>query len=286
MTELEEAGMASGDGSDSQITRTILLEKRARRLAEEDALRLYNRVRQLQKEEDKAKKRIVETKKKATEIIKLRERNELKLQEKEVRLSELQAEVERQRQDNLRLKEDIIRNKTETENKIFAEKVQVVQQTKDERVEIEKLLLESKLVSRKEALEQKEAVRRAQEDARRKLEQLKVSKLQMVGGWLLGLPACTSARASSILLASAAELPWSLRGLALTFGCCCRPRRTTSAGSGRRWMPRASRSRRLSGWCAFAPLFGGKGSSRGGLGGWGLPSHIRVALCRHNWSWS
>jgi hypothetical protein len=46
------------------LARSILAEKRARKAAEDDALRLYNRVRQLEKEEDKAQKRIVETKKK------------------------------------------------------------------------------------------------------------------------------------------------------------------------------------------------------------------------------
>jgi hypothetical protein len=158
----------------------ILLEKRARRLAEEDALRLYNRVRQLQKEEDKAARRIQDTKRKAKEIIKLRERNELLRQEKEARLAQLALEIERQKQDNLKLKEEIIRNKTEQENRIWADKVTVAQQTKEEKAEIEKLLAESKLLSRKEALEQKESVRRQQEEARRRIEQLKVNRLQMV----------------------------------------------------------------------------------------------------------
>ena len=73
----------------SQMATSILMEKRARRMAEDDALRLYNRVRQLQKEEEKAKKRIDDTKKKAKEIIKLRERNEILRQEKEQRLREV-----------------------------------------------------------------------------------------------------------------------------------------------------------------------------------------------------
>ena len=43
----------------------ILNEKRARKLAEDDAQRLYARVRNLEREEEKASKRISETKKKA-----------------------------------------------------------------------------------------------------------------------------------------------------------------------------------------------------------------------------
>ena len=177
------AGNASlrEDESDAGDTPTnILLERRARRMAEEDALRLYNRVRQLEKEEEKADKRIVDTRKKAKEIVKLRERNELVKQEKELRLLQLQELIELQKVENARLKEEALRNKIEQENKVFAEKVSVVQQTKDEKAEFERLLAESKLISRKEALEQKEYIRKQQDDARRKLEQLKISRLQGV----------------------------------------------------------------------------------------------------------
>ena len=83
--------------------------------AEEDAARLYNRVRQLQKEEGKAHKRIQETNKRAKEIIALRERNERAQQEKEARLLELQQEIEQQKMENTRLREDVIRNRTEQE---------------------------------------------------------------------------------------------------------------------------------------------------------------------------
>ncbi|GAX75926.1 hypothetical protein CEUSTIGMA_g3369.t1 [Chlamydomonas eustigma] len=163
----------------SELATNILLEKRARKLAEDDALRLYNRVRQLEKEEDKAQRRIQETRKKAKEIVKLRERNELVRQEKELRMRQLQELVEQQRLENARLKEENLRNKIEQENKIYSDKVTVVQQTKEERAEYDRLLAESKLLSRKEALEQKEFIRRQQEDARKKIEQLKISRLQM-----------------------------------------------------------------------------------------------------------
>jgi hypothetical protein len=167
-------------GDQSSLNTNILMEKRARKMAEEDATRLYNRVRQLEKEEDKAGKRISETKKKAREIVKLRERNELIRQEKELRMKELQELIEQQKDENIRLKEEQQRNKLDMENKIFEQKLSVVQQTKEERAELEKLLAESKLLSRKEALEQKESVRQQQEHARRKMEQLKVARLQMV----------------------------------------------------------------------------------------------------------
>lgn len=172
--------MAGSYGLDQEIPTSILLEKRARKLAEDDALRLYNRVRQLQKEEGKAHKRIQDTKRKAKEIIRYRERNELLRQEKEQRYQELALEIERQKTDNLKLKEEILRNKTEQENRVWADKYTTAQQTKEERAELEKLLIETRLLARKEALEQKEAVRRQQEEARRRVEQLKLARLHMV----------------------------------------------------------------------------------------------------------
>lgn len=164
---------------DSTMESNILNQKRLRKLAEEDALRLYNRVRQLQKEEERAQKRIQDTKKKAKEIVKLRERNEIKQQEKEQRYDELQAEVERQRIENLRLKEETIKNRTETENKIYTEKLAVVQQTKEERAEIERMIAETRILARKKALEQKEAVRKAQQEGEQRLQQYKAQRLQM-----------------------------------------------------------------------------------------------------------
>ncbi|GLC43862.1 hypothetical protein PLESTB_000916300 [Pleodorina starrii] len=168
--------MASDDAV-AAMARSILAEKRARKVAEDDALRLYNRVRQLQKEEDRAQKRIIETKKKAKEIIKARERNEQKLLEKEQRQRELQEQVEEQKLDNLRAKEEALRHRIEQENKIYQDKLDVVQKTKEERAEIERLLAESRLLARKEALEQKDFIRKQQEDARRKIETLKLQKL-------------------------------------------------------------------------------------------------------------
>ncbi len=128
-----ERGHRADEGDDAydQLATNILLEKRARKLAEEDALRLYNRVRQLEKEEEKAQKRILETRTKAKEIVKLRERNELVKQEKELRMQQLQELIELQKAENARLKEEALRNKIEQENKIFADKVTVVQQTKE-----------------------------------------------------------------------------------------------------------------------------------------------------------
>ncbi|KAK9819957.1 hypothetical protein WJX72_004409 [[Myrmecia] bisecta] len=118
----------------------ILSQKRARKAAEEDANRLYNRVRQLQKEEEKACKRIEDTKRKAQEILQLRERNEQKQLEKEERL----------------------------------------QETKEEKAELEKVLAETKLLSRIEALERKQAVQKEHRKAQAKTVKYRKEKIKAV----------------------------------------------------------------------------------------------------------
>ncbi len=76
---------------------TILMEKRARKVAEDDALKLYNRVRQLHKEEDRAERRIADTRRRAKEIVRHRRRNELRVEEKELRLQQLAEDIELQK---------------------------------------------------------------------------------------------------------------------------------------------------------------------------------------------
>lgn len=86
------SGYSYGD-----IAASIVIEKRTRKAVEEDAEKLYNRVRQLEKEEEKARKRILETKDRTEDILRLRERNEAKLAEKALRNKQLQDSLEKQR---------------------------------------------------------------------------------------------------------------------------------------------------------------------------------------------
>lgn len=244
---------------------SILAEKRARKVAEEDALRLYNRVRQLQKEEDKAVKRIQDTKKKAQEIIRLRERNELTRQEKERRYAEQLLNIEKQKQDNLQKREESQKQKQEQENKLWETKIMSVQQTKEERAEFERMLAESKLLARKEALEQKEAIRRAQEEGRRRIELLKLNRLQMVGFCkamqaqhahvaLLGFPR-TRILAEHVMLRLHRLLAHRTSTDRIDLAhhrVLRRHKMSTRGGSRRKWMPRQIRRLRLRDWCVTA----------------------------------
>ena len=68
LLDQNEAENCSGSGSPFRLSYTVLQEKRARKAAEEDAVRLCNRVKQLQKEAVRASKRVSDTKKRIHEV--------------------------------------------------------------------------------------------------------------------------------------------------------------------------------------------------------------------------
>lgn len=82
---------ASGYSSESSRNTTIANEKKARKAVEEDAARLHNRVSTLHKEEQKAQRRLEDTRHKARDILELRAQNERRQLEREQRQQQLQA---------------------------------------------------------------------------------------------------------------------------------------------------------------------------------------------------
>eukprot|EP00191_Tetraselmis_sp_GSL018_P004139 CAMPEP_0177609430 /NCGR_PEP_ID=MMETSP0419_2-20121207/19084_1 /TAXON_ID=582737 /ORGANISM="Tetraselmis sp., Strain GSL018" /LENGTH=338 /DNA_ID=CAMNT_0019104353 /DNA_START=316 /DNA_END=1332 /DNA_ORIENTATION=- len=170
--------LAGSSQSQGLSPNSVLLEKRARKAAEEDALLLYNRVRQLQKEEEKARKRIEETRKRADEIRGYRLRNALKQEEKAERLEQQLEAIEAQRLANLNLRDESQRTKQQNEEKILTQRLEVAAGVKDERQEIERQRAEERLLARREALQKKEEVKRSEQLKQRKLQKLQEEKLR------------------------------------------------------------------------------------------------------------
>ena len=85
------AAEASGFSTESSRNTTIANEKKARKAVEEDAARLHSRVTTLQKEEQKAQKRLEETRLKAKDLLELRAQNERRQLEREQRHEQLQV---------------------------------------------------------------------------------------------------------------------------------------------------------------------------------------------------
>lgn len=89
-------GTTTSNGNPSASPKALLQAKQLRKLAEEDAVRLANRIEQLKKEEMKALKKITDTRKRAEEIAALRERNAKAKLEKQKREIEQQEEIAKQ----------------------------------------------------------------------------------------------------------------------------------------------------------------------------------------------
>lgn len=82
--------------------------------------------------------------------------------------------------ENLKAKKYSRDAKVKKEVNVLEIKQTIVQQTKGERAEIEKLVAEERLLARRRALEQKEAVRRAQIEAEQKIQSQRNARLQLV----------------------------------------------------------------------------------------------------------
>ena len=132
--------------------RALLQAKQLRKLAEEDAVRLANRIEQLRKEEVKAAKKIHETRRRAEEIITLRERNERMRREKEKREVEKRNEVMMQAKVMRKLKKEHLEKKNRSQEILVKQKGEAVAQTKRTRAENERTKQEQKVADRKRAL--------------------------------------------------------------------------------------------------------------------------------------
>lgn len=73
-------------------------EFRRRKQAEQDAAVLRNRLLQLERQSDRAKKRISQTRQRAKEVVAQRERNAQREKEKRKLVKDLESSIERHRQ--------------------------------------------------------------------------------------------------------------------------------------------------------------------------------------------
>lgn len=84
------------------------------------------------------------------------------------------------REENLKAKRCRELAKVKKEIDVLEVKQTIVQQTKGERVEIDRLVAHERLISRKKAIEQKQSVKKAQIEAGQKIEVYRNARMQMV----------------------------------------------------------------------------------------------------------
>ena len=98
------------DDDEETLHHKLQAAKVARKRAEEDAKLLANRIQLLKQEEGKAWKKIEETKKRATEIVSLRQRNQEVAAQREERMRQKQEQEYVKQQQNRNQKEQLKQN--------------------------------------------------------------------------------------------------------------------------------------------------------------------------------
>eukprot|EP00928_Gymnodinium_smaydae_P046762 TRINITY_DN3117_c0_g2_i1.p1 TRINITY_DN3117_c0_g2~~TRINITY_DN3117_c0_g2_i1.p1 ORF type:complete len:279 (-),score=98.37 TRINITY_DN3117_c0_g2_i1:52-822(-) len=169
---------AGGDLSRSQMNANLTSAKESRKRAELDAQLLANRIALLKQEEEKAWKKIEETRKRANEITELRTQNETKFAAKEnfykakwesIRSSQAQNAYNRDKAKAIR---------DATKQSLAEARVQNAQHTKNQSQQILLQKKERESQERQMNSERSNFIRQKKEAARRKLEEDRLMQLE------------------------------------------------------------------------------------------------------------
>lgn len=158
----------------------LLEALRARKLVEEDATRLSNRLAQLRKEEERSNKRIEDTRRRAHEILAARRRNEELKQSRDQLNAERQAELDAQREQIVLSAKETQRRKLESIEAFARQKMGKVAETKEEKALLEQMLAEQREIEAQRLVERREAVQAMHKDLRQKTEKTRQKTLQRV----------------------------------------------------------------------------------------------------------
>ena len=172
--------------TESGMLLRLIDAQRARKIAEEDKKRLNNRVKQLLKEEEKAKKRISETKKRAEEILSLKRRNELRVREKQAQRQEMEEHIIVLNKNKVKLKADHAKKKDRAHRDLVRVKKQLSQETRNESMQHERALHQQRKLAQRRALETRESIRKSKSEAAAKLAKMKVKHMSNVKEDYLG----------------------------------------------------------------------------------------------------
>lgn len=160
----------SKDSNDIDVNRQLSIHKYRKKQAANDAQLLMNRIALLQKEEERARKKVDTTKARALDILTMREENENRMQEW-VRAAE---EDRKQREEiharNFFLEEQSRLLKKDLAQRQLAKKKESVESLRNQKVTLRKELVEMKEKDVKRKQEMRLLVREKEEQARKKRE--------------------------------------------------------------------------------------------------------------------
>ena len=125
---------------------TLLSTRHRKKQADHDALLLKNRIELLKKEEARALKKINKTKTRASEIIRLREENERKHQERVLNTAKAAKAQEKARKEGLEHEAMAQRNRAERVEREMQKKIESVRMVRQEKQHLRKDLVEQRRI--------------------------------------------------------------------------------------------------------------------------------------------
>lgn len=161
---------SSRDNGDIDVNRQISIHKYRKKQAANDAQLLMNRIALLQKEEERARKKVDTTKARALDILTMREENEMRMKDWMDAAEEDRKQREEIHARNFFLEEQSRLLKKELANKQMAKKRESVENLRGQKIVLRNELLKMKEQDIKKKQAMRTLVRQKEEEARKKRE--------------------------------------------------------------------------------------------------------------------
>lgn len=171
--------MPEGAGlTQSQMQANLTGAKEARKRAEQDAQLLANRIALLKQEEEKAWKKIEETRKRAAEIVELRKQNEQKFAAKENFYKQKWESIRAAQAQNQDCRDKARALRDQTKHGLAQQKLQNAQSTKEASHQLLMQKREREAEERALNLERSTYLKQRKDEAKRRLEEERLSQLE------------------------------------------------------------------------------------------------------------
>ena len=155
----------------SPVPPTLLSTRHRKKQADHDALLLKNRIELLKKEEARALKKINKTKTRASEIIRMREENERKHQERVLNTTKAAKAQQKAQREHLEHEALAQRNRQERVEREMQKKIESVQQVRQEKQYLRKDLVEQRRVEIEANKKKSKQIKEEQNKLRRRRDQ-------------------------------------------------------------------------------------------------------------------
>jgi hypothetical protein len=176
---MADAGQPDGNPlTHSQVQANLTTAKEARKRAELDAQLLANRIALLKQEEEKAWKKIEETRKRAAEITELRKQNEHKFSAKEQFYKQKWESIRAAQAQNAQMRDKAKAIRDHTRQGLLEQKHANAQNTKQSSQSILMQKKEREAAERQSNIERSAYLKARKDEARRRMEEERLAQLE------------------------------------------------------------------------------------------------------------